>query len=162
MVARCGESLMANTFAGRRSLAVKLNAIGKRTRTEVSKAVRRGALRIENRAVEGIIDPPKTGRIYSSKHRKGFKHQASAPGEFPAADSGRLHQSITSVMTLDGPDVYRSETGANTPYATFLELGTSRMAPRPFMQPAFDENKAIVEDDIRKAIIRVARSGGKR
>lgn len=153
---------MANTFSGRRSLSVKLNAIGKRTRDEVSKAVRRGSLRIENRAVEGIIDPPKTGRIYSSKYRKGAKHQASAPGEFPAADSGRLHQSITSAMTLEGPDVYRSETGANVPYATWLELGTSKMAPRPFMQPAFDENKEIVERDIRNAIIRGARAGGKK
>lgn len=32
---------MANTFAGRRSLSVKLNAIGKRTAQEVGKAVRR-------------------------------------------------------------------------------------------------------------------------
>ncbi|MFN0217616.1 MAG: hypothetical protein ACKVP4_02250 [Hyphomicrobium sp.] len=65
---------MANTFNGRRSLSVKLNAIGKRTAQEVSHALRRGGLAVENRAVDGIISPPKTGRIYPSKHRTGAKH----------------------------------------------------------------------------------------
>lgn len=153
---------MANTFSGRRSLSVKLNAIGKRTAQEVGKAIRRGGLAIENRAVDGIISPPKSGRIYPSKSRKGAKHQASAAGEFPAADTGRLHQSITTAMTASGPDVFRAETGANTPYATALELGTSKMAPRPFMGPSFDEVKPQVEANIRAAIIRAARSGTKR
>jgi HK97 gp10 family phage protein len=153
---------MSNTFSGRRSLSVKLHAIGKRTADEVAKAVRRSALSVENVAVDGIISPPKTGRIYASKHRKGAKHQASAPGEFPAADSGRLHQSITHAMTDNGPDVYRAEVGANAPYSVFLELGTSKMAPRPYMSPAFDQTKAENEDRIRKAIIRGARSGAKR
>lgn len=129
---------------------------------EVGKAVRRGGLAIENRAVDGIISPPKTGAIRAARTRKGKKHQASAPGEFPAADTGALHQSITSAMTASGPDVYRSETGANTPYAIMLELGTSKMAPRPFMGPSFDEVKPQVEANIRAAIVRGARSGAKR
>lgn len=153
---------MANTFAGRRSLSVKLNAIGKRTREEVSKAVRVSAIAVENRAADGIISPPKTGRVYRSKHRKGAVHQASAPGEFPAADTGRLHQSITHVMTVEGPDIYRAEVGANAPYSVFLELGTSKMAPRPYMSPSFDETKADNERRIRNAIIRGARAGTKR
>lgn len=153
---------MANTFSGRRSLSVKLNAIGKRTADEVGRAVRRGGLAIENRAVDGIISPPKTGRVYPSKSRKGAFHQASAPGEFPAADTGRLHQSITSVQTASGPDIYRNETAANAPYAVPLELGTGKMAPRPFMGPAFDEVRPEVEASIRRAIIRGARSGSRR
>lgn len=153
---------MANTFSGRRSLSVKLNAIGQRTAQEVGRALRRGGLAIENAAVDKIISPPKTGRIYRSKHRKGALHQASAPGEAPAADSGRLDQSITSVQTVNGPERYVNETAANAPYAIPLELGTSKMAPRPFMQPSFDENRAAIEESIRQAVIRGARSGAKR
>lgn len=152
---------MSNTFAGRRTLSVRLNAIGQRTAQEVGRAVRRGGLAIESNAVSRVISPPKTGRIYPSKSRKGAFHQASAPGEAPAADTGRLHQSITSVQTFNGPERFVNETGANAPYAIPLELGTSKMAPRPFMQPAFDEERPEVEARIRAAIIRGARGGGR-
>lgn len=73
---------MANKFTNLRSLNQKINAIGKNTATEVRKALKQGGLAIENRAAEGIINPPKTGRIYPSKHRKGAFHQASAPVSF--------------------------------------------------------------------------------
>lgn len=42
---------------------------------------------VERRAVELLNNPPKTGRIY---RRRGVSHQASAPGEAPATDSGTL------------------------------------------------------------------------
>lgn len=135
----------------------KIGKIGAKTRAEVRRALQRGALAIENRAVEGIIDPPKTGRIYRSKHRKGALHQASAPGEFPAADSGRLHQSITSVEASTDTTL-RFETGGNVDYATYLELGTSRMEPRPFLTPAYNENIEKVKANVRAAVKRGARS----
>lgn len=141
---------------GLKSLNIKLGKIGRETRNEVHRALQRGALRIENRAAQGIIDPPKTGRIYPSKHRKGAKHQASAPGEFPAADSGRLHQSITTAETSSA-DVVRFETGSNVDYGTYLELGTSNMEPRPFMTPAYNENEAQVKADVRAAVRRGVR-----
>lgn len=135
----------------------KIGKISAKTRAEVRRALQRGALAIENRAVEGIINPPKTGRVYKSKHRKGATHQASAPGEFPAADSGRLHQSITSVEASTG-DTIRFETGGNVDYATYLELGTSRMEPRPFLTPSYDENIDKVKADVRAAVKRGART----
>jgi HK97 gp10 family phage protein len=149
---------MAPKFTNVKTLTEKINAIGKNTGVEVMKALKQGGLAIENRAAEGIINPPKTGRIYPSKYRKGAFHQASAPGEFPAADSGRLHQSLTTVPTENGPDRYVVQTGANTPYATHLELGSARMAPRPFMGPSFDETLEKNKERIRNAIIRGARS----
>ena len=73
---------------------------------------------------------PKHGREYPSKNRK--MHQASAPGEAPAIDTGVLVNSIQSQMT--GP-----MTGivfTNTEYAPILEFGSVHMAPRPFFLPA--------------------------
>ena len=145
---------------GLKSLNLKLGKIGRETQQEVRRALQRGSLRIENRAVQGIIDPPKTGRIYASKHRKGAKHQASAPGEFPAADSGRLHQSITSVEASSASTI-RFETGPNTPYGAMLELGTSKMEPRPFMTPAYDENVGKVKVDVQAAVRRGAQKGSR-
>jgi len=144
-------------FTNVRQLNEKLGRISNRTRDEVKRALRRGALAIENTAVEGIISPPKTGRVYKSKHRKGATHQASAPGEYPAADSGELHQSITHT-DASGGDRLRYEIGTNTPHGTYLELGTSKMAPRPFMGPSYDKNEGKVKGDVRAAVRRGARS----
>jgi HK97 gp10 family phage protein len=149
---------MAPKFTNVKTLTEKINAIGKNTGVEVMKALQQGGLAIENTATEGIINPPKTGRIYPSKYRKGAMHQASAPGEFPAADSGRLHQSLTTAPVENGPQRFVVQTGANTPYATHLELGTAKMAPRPFMGPAFDENLEKNKTRIRNAVARAARS----
>jgi HK97 gp10 family phage protein len=65
---------------------------------------------------------------------------------------------LTTVPTENGPDRYQVQTGANTPYATHLELGTKNMAPRPFMGPSFDETLEKNKERIRNAIIRGARS----
>lgn len=175
-----------NAFTNRHELFEKLNAIGPETGRLISRALNRGALRIENKAAEKISNPPKTGRKYRSKHRKGAIHQASAPGEAPAGDSGRLAQSLTHVQTASGPDVYRVEAGANAPYAARLEFGGSSVAanatvegkgtpnkklrtakkgpvrvyiaPRPFMGPSFNEEKEAIKADLQKAVIQGARS----
>ena len=53
----------------------------------------KAAKNIETRAKIKIQSPPKTGRIY--RHGK-VEHQASAPGEAPATDTGNLVNSIAS------------------------------------------------------------------
>lgn len=148
----------------------KLGKIARAQIEEARRALKRGAHAIKNRAVEGIISPPKSGRVYSkgTKGRKGKRgwgtgsrtliHRASAPGEFPAADTGELHTSITSAdQSREG--LIRYEVAANTPYAEALEFGTSKMEPRPFMGPSFDENIGAIRADIRNALRRGARRG---
>lgn len=136
-----------------RRQTISLGKVAQKAVEEVRRALRRGALKIENTAVDGIISPPKTGRVYQSKYRKGAKHQASAPGEFPAADSGRLHQSITTAEASTGGSI-RFETGSNVDYGPHLEFGTVNMEPRPFMKPAFDQNIEAVRQDVRAAVRR--------
>lgn len=141
-------------FTNRNRLNITLGAMAKTVRADVERALKRGGLQIENDAVEGIINPPKTGRIYPSKHRKGAMHQASAPGQFPAADSGRLHQSITTATVQNDDRAVVVETGANAPYAMALEFGTSKMEPRPFMTPSFQQNEAHIRGQVTQAVAR--------
>lgn len=67
-----------------------------------------------------------------------------------AIDSGRLLNSITH--TSDGESAY---IGTNVEYAAYVEYGTSKMAARPYLQPAATEHseeyKAIFEQFCRNA-----------
>lgn len=125
---------MATRIAGRDSLRRRLGAIPAQTRQQVFRVLQQGGQLIADDAAERIINPPKTGRIYPSTWRKGAMHQASAPGESPAADSGRLHQSHTWVGDEAALTVHA---GTAAPYAVRLELGDDRVQPRPAWSPAF-------------------------
>lgn len=76
----------------------------------------------------------------------------SSPGEPPAVVTGRLRASITMrVESEDGkPAGY---VGTNVEYASSLEYGTSKMAPRPFLVPALEANKPKIRDLFRAAMI---------
>jgi hypothetical protein len=61
-------------------------------------------------------------------------HRASAPGQPPAEDSGRLYRDINVRRLSTGR--YRVRFGAG--YAGYLEFGTGRMRARPFVLPAIE------------------------
>jgi HK97 gp10 family phage protein len=50
-------------------------------------------------------------------------------------DTGRLRSSIQHTPGRDARGPY-VDVGTNVEYATFVEYGTSRMAPQPYMRPA--------------------------
>lgn len=50
-------------------------------------------------------------------------------------DTGKLHDSIFSKPTLDRLGF---ELGATMDYAGFVEFGTVRMAPQPYLRPAIE------------------------
>lgn len=75
---------------------------------------------------------PGTGRIYT---RGGLTHQASAPGQAPAADAGDLIASYEIFVTLT-PTGPAGIVGSTSPYAARLEYGGGNIAPRPALTPA--------------------------
>lgn len=74
------------------------------------------------------IASKKTGRVY---RRKGRSHRASAPGEFPARDSGAHLASVSS--TSNGSEAV---VGSGMFYAKYLRDGTSKMAKRKMSREA--------------------------
>ena len=64
----------------------------------------------------------------------------SAPGEPPGVVSGTLRRSITYEIEKRQESVI-GKVGSNEEYALFLEVGTSKMAARPFLRPALAKNR---------------------
>lgn len=97
---------------------------------------------ISEKGTELIQNPPKTGKIYI---RRGIKHQASAPGEAPATDTTALASSAT---TSYNKEALSGRANWSVKYAMALELGTFKMAPRPFARPALDLVGAGFQQDL--------------
>lgn len=95
-------------------------------------------------AVQGIQRGPATGRV----RRDGSR--ASAPGQFPMSDTGRLANSVEFNLPTAGR--LMGEVGTNIIYGRYLEFGTSRMAARPWLLPSFEKAKVGVEARLKKAI----------
>lgn len=71
-----------------------------------------------------IISPPATGRIY--RRPGGRLHQASAPGEAPANDTGELQESVDYEVT----GIEQVECGDKAIHGKWLELGTEPELPQ--------------------------------
>lgn len=128
------------------------------TEKELNRALFASAKRVEAEAKRSIASGPKTGRIYK---RRSVVHQASAPGEAPASDTGRLLNSINSSLDK-GKQMALVIAGRGTAkYAAMLEYGTKKMAARPFMFPALEKNKKWIRARLAKAVNKAVRKAGK-
>ena len=83
------------------------------------------------------------GRTYT---RGETTHIASQPGYPPNIDKGALEASM-GVRRLKQ---LRYEIHDGVEYGIHLELGTERMAARPFVGPVFDDWQHKIDDDARR------------
>src|SRR5262249_3454469 len=74
-------------------------------------------------------------RVEAQAKRNASQPPPSVPGRGPAVRTGRLRGSITWRLGADSRSPY-VDVGTAVFYAPFVELGTSRMAARPFLRPA--------------------------
>lgn len=94
------------------------------------------------REIKLMLSHPGTGRVYGGARsrktgRKRKQHQASAPGEPPAVDTGVLRNTIGHEV-IESMGHVKLRVGSNQKYAQPLEFGTMSIKPRPFMRPAFE------------------------
>ena len=107
-------------------------------------------IEVKNSHVGEVIDELRD-RIPTILEAVGIEAEGNAVDEITtlgAVDTGRLRGSISHAV--DGNTVY---IGTNVEYAPYVELGTSRMAPRPFLRNAIDNNmddyQQIVEEGLK-------------
>lgn len=128
---------------GRREVIARLNGVaGEATVREVGRALLAGGEIIRAEADHSISEGSISGR----------GHVPSKPGEPPNRDTGTLQAHIETTQ----PAPLRVEVSSNAPYAVALEVGTSKMAPRPYMGPASRRKKkeviALVKGAVDRAI----------
>lgn len=125
--------------------------IQKAVAVELDKALYASAQQVVTEAKKSVLEGGKSGRVYK---RRTVIHQASAPGEAPASDTGRLVNSLHAEAGQG--EALAIAGGSSVVYANMLEFGTSKMAARPFMFPAFEKSKAWImarlQDAVRRAI----------
>lgn len=96
----------------------------------------------------GIVDAltgTRTGREYRTGRGRAT-YRASKPGESPASVTGRLRSSYRTRIISDT----EGEVGTPLDYGAILEKGSSRVSPRPHIEPGFRRK----EKEIRAALER--------
>lgn len=101
--------------------------------------------------------------------KTGKRHYAAKPGQPPAVDMGILKSAIFSQVNVEGlnvvgkvgPDIDaikeglqklgKRSVGTDLEYGLYLELGTSKMAARPFLRPALKRTAKKVLQIFKKA-----------
>lgn len=133
-----------------------IKTLTKRLKVTPEKRVKRalfesGSL-VRGTAIQSIARGTKTGVTYQ-KYNPNRIHTASAAGEPPATDTGRLVNSIYQDTKKRGK-TFVGIVGAGVDYAIHLEFGTTNMGARPFLQPALRKNrKKIINIFLKKGLI---------
>lgn len=120
-------------------------------------------------AREGILNGAKSGRVYDTlfftigtgpgrrviSYGSRGAHQASAPGEYSANDTGNLVGSIDYTMSGDTLSFH-----STSPHAGFQEEGTDRMAARPNLLKAIEDSDGIIRNLLEQIIWRALAGAG--
>jgi HK97 gp10 family phage protein len=123
---------MSRVWSGQASLDKRLKAIT----SPRAKKLLGGALK-----EAGDLIGTYAQKLITTGSVSGKEHVVSAPGEPPQNDSGVLANNIeVSPPIISGGEIDVTIT-SNAPYATALEMGTSRMEARPYFRPARDAKK---------------------
>lgn len=103
---------------------------GTQVRTQVrgvtAKRILAAAIYLVNKIKESLSTSQPT--IGSGGSKKGL--DPSRPGDYPKLVTGFLRRGVTYEMDYDTPS---ARVGTNVPYGRYLELGTRKMARRPWL-----------------------------
>ena len=125
----------------------QLNKLEKDMEIPFQEIVKGGGQFIRGEAIKSIQAGAKSGIVYE-KYNPRRSHRASAPGQAPASDTGNLVSKI--IVKQKSKNITNVESNAD--YSAFLEYGTSKMEPRPFMLPAFEKSKKPIINAVLKKV----------
>lgn len=136
-----------------------ISGVIKEINDHIRKRMGKACVTVRDRAVDSMKEA-KTGNVYTTYFftmngriipigKRWKPHQASAPGEPPAIDTGELAQHIIIEVSESGYEgsvgVAAGETSKNAKatigeIGKWLEMGSSKVAARPWLKPAFESS----------------------
>ena len=134
---------------GKREFERAILAASQAVKDEVEAEVVATAIELRANIVKSIKRRG-TGRVY---RRGNITHQASAPGQPPATDTGRLSNNIY----FERLGATTAAVGSDLVYAEHLEYGTRKMAARPFFRPALEKMRKQFQGRLEAAIYRATK-----
>jgi HK97 gp10 family phage protein len=107
------------------------NEFWEKNRKDLGDRLERAAIYLENEIKKSVSDksPP-----------------VSDPGNPPNVDTGELRRSITHEVDRDN---LVARVGTNKIYGRYLEMGTDKMQPRPFLAPALESCKGAITEILK-------------
>ena len=127
-------------------------------RDELEKGLEASARHVQDEAIKSILRGTKTGKTYKVG---GVNRRASAPGEAPANQTGRLAGSFVTSLSRGTLSALVSAGRGLVNYARALEFGTVNMEARPFLFPAVERSRAWIEKRLNQAVDRAIKRSGK-
>lgn len=148
--------------------------LAERIRKRVAEILEAGADAAEDGMVKRLTTGPKTGRVYKSRRGKGHKpkrgwsknadaapeggamHQASAPGESPAEDTGDLRRAIkkdkSKTRRKIDPEAAVVIKGDKAVVAITLENGSvdGKTGARPWIRPSGKDAVKAMREEARR------------
>ena len=140
---------MTIEIEGLNQLSADLKKFSSNVESQLSDVVSVTALDTEAGIVKGIQRGTKSGTEYLKENPKRL-HQASAPGEAPASDTGTLVKSYTSIIKPLFAFV-----GSPLAYAFDLEFGTQRIKERPIVRPVREQQNKLMPKRVLAALKKV-------
>lgn len=102
---------------------------------------------LKNSAIE-VLRGTRSGKVYKRPGTLNATYRASAPGEPPAVRTGSLKDHwnpFTAIESSGAGSTILAGIESPEKYAGYLENGTSRMAPRPYVDRIKEDAKPEIE-----------------
>lgn len=87
----------------------------------------------------------------------GSGHIPGAPGDYAKSDTHKMEESIKAGELVESATEIKTAVSAGdseAPYPIYVELGTSKAAPRPGMQLAIEEHRGDITEALGDRFIR--------
>ena len=145
-----------------RKVLLQISELRRLTNSAIRRGWFYGGKALVATAKREIDKKPKHGRTYRiARGGRVINHIASAPGESPASITGALKRGIN--FEVQGHDEMEFGVKDEVKYAPFLELGTPKMKPRPYLKKSVVRNvcnmQRYFEEEIVKTLNRPAEGG---
>lgn len=140
---------MSVTVTGSKELQRKMLQLGEQMALAADQGVFLTANDVRTFAIKSIQAQSPGRAVMRSRQGGGvYPHVAAGEGEAPNTDTGKLVASIAAEKVANAEYLV----GTNLDYGEFLEMGTSKMRPRPWLIPALNANKDNLMRNIEKVV----------